>query len=123
MTAMASTTMVFGVLLTLLGLTGYFLTGTSSVTALIPAIFGLLLLALGAVARSESARKHAMHAAATVALVGCAGALFSLMRTPAAPRSAMAVFSQGAMVVLTAVFVGLCVKSFIDVRRARAGKP
>ena len=60
-----------------------------------------------------------MHAAATVALVECGGALFSLMRTPAEPRSAMAVFSQAAMVVLTAAFVGLCVKSFIDVRRAR----
>ena len=35
----------------------------------------------------------------------------------------MAVFSQAAMVVLTAAFVGLCVKSFIDVRRTRAAKP
>ena len=120
---MPSTTIVFGVLLTLLGLAGYFLTGTSSFTALIPAIFGVLLLVLGFLARSESLRKHAIHAAAAVALLGCGGALFSLMRTPAAPRSAMAVFSQAGMVVLTAVFVGLCVKSFIDVRRARAGKP
>jgi O-antigen/teichoic acid export membrane protein len=123
MTTMASTTIVFGVLLTLLGLGGYFLTGTSSVTALIPAIFGLLLLVLGFLARSEAVRKHAMHAAAAVALVGCAGALFSLARTPTGPRSPMAVFSQAAMVVLTAVFVGLCVRSFIDARRARAGKP
>ncbi len=123
MTAMASTTIVFGVILTLLGLGGYLLTGTSSVTALIPAIFGLLLLVLGALARSEPLRKHAMHAAATIALVGCAGALFSLLRTPAAPRSAMAIISQAGMVVLTAVFVGLCVRSFIDARRARTGKP
>ena len=94
----------------------------SSVTALIPVIFGLPLLVLGLLARSEPMRKHAMHVAATIALVGCAGALFSLMRTPVAPRAAMAVFSQAAMVVLTAVFVGLCVKSFIDVRRARAGR-
>lgn len=122
MTAMASTTVVFGVLLTLLGFGGYFLTGTSSLTALIPAIFGLLLLGLGVLARSEPIRKHAMHAAAAVALVGCAGALFSLLRTPAGPRSPMAVLSQAVMVVLTAVFVGLCVKSFIDVRRARAAK-
>ena len=121
MTAMASTTVVFGVLLTLLGLVGYFLTGTSSVTALIPAIFGLLLFVLGVLARSEPIRKHVMHAAAAIALVGCAGALFSLLRTPAGPRSPMAVFSQAGMVVLTAVFVGLCVKSFIDVRRARTG--
>ena len=123
MTPMASTTIVFGVLLTLLGLAGYFLTGTSSLTALIPAIFGLLLLVLGFLARSEPLRKHAMHAAATVALVGCVGALIPLLRTPAAPRSPIAVFSQAAMVVLTAVFVALCVRSFRDARRARAGKP
>ena len=123
MTAMASTTITFGIILTLLGLAGYFLTGTSSVTALIPAIFGLLLLVLGVVARSDALRKQAMHAAATVALVGCFGALFSLLRTPAAPRSAMAVVSQAGMVVLTAVFVWLCVKSFKDARRARTGKP
>ena len=122
MTAMSSTTILFGVLLTLLGLAGYVLTGASSPTALIPVIFGLLLLALGLLARSEPMRKHAMHAAATVALLGCGGALFSLMRTPAGPRSPMAVSSQAAMVILTAVFVGLCVKSFIDVRRARTGK-
>ncbi len=123
MTAMSSTTILFGVLLTLLGLAGYVLTGASSPTALIPTIFGLLLLALGLLARLEPMRKHAMHAAATVALLGCGGALFSLMRTPAGPRSPMAVSSQTAMVILTAVFVGLCVKSFIDVRRARTGKP
>ena len=123
MTAMSSTTILFGVLLTLLGLAGYVLTGASSPTALIPTIFGLLLLALGLLARLELMRKHAMHAAATVALLGCGGALFSLMRTPAGPRSPMAVSSQTAMVILTAVFVGLCVKSFIDVRRARTGKP
>ena len=129
MATMSSTTIVFGMLLTLLGLAGYFLTGASSpaltpaIFGATPAIFGVLLLVLGFLARSEAARKHAMHAAATVALVGCGGALFSLMRTPAEPRSLVAVFSQAAMVVLTAVFVGLCVKSFIDVRRARAAKP
>ena len=119
MTTMSSTTILFGVLLTLLGLTGYFLTGANSPTALIPALFGFLLLVLGLLARSEPMRKHAMHVAAIVALAGCGGALFSLMRTPVEPSSPMAVFSQATMFILTAVFVGLCVKSFIDVRRAR----
>src|SRR5688572_2306182 len=91
---MASTTITFGLLLTLLGLAGYFLTGTSSVTALIPAIFGLLLVVLGFLARSEGVRRHAMHAAAAVALVGCIGALFSLVRTPLGLRPTIAVFSQ-----------------------------
>jgi hypothetical protein len=118
MTAMASTTIVFGLLLTALGLAGYFLTGTS-VTALIPAFFGVILLVLGLLARSDSIRKHAMHAAAAVALIGCLGALFSLFRAPLATRPALAVFSQAAMAVLTAAFVALCVRSFRAARRAR----
>jgi preprotein translocase subunit Sss1 len=118
MTAMASTTIVFGILLTLLGLVGYAMTRTS-MTALIPSLFGLLLLILGLLARSESIRKHAMHAAAAVALIGGVGALIPLLRTPSGVRPAMAVFSQVAMVVLTAVFVALCVRSFIAARRAR----
>ena len=118
MTAMASTTILFGILLTLLGVVGYALTRTS-MTALIPSLFGLLLLILGFLARSESLRRHAMHGAAAVALVGCVGALIPLLRTPEGPRATIAVFSQVAMVVLTAVFVALCVRSFIAARRAR----
>jgi len=117
---MASTTIVFGLLLTLLGLAGYFLTGTSSLTALIPAIFGVPLLLLGFVARSEHSRKHAMHVAALLGTIGFIGALMSLLRTPTGVRSALAVGSQVAMVLLTGIFVVLCVRSFISARRARA---
>jgi hypothetical protein len=115
--------MLFGVLLTLLGGVGYVLTGAVSPTALIPTWFGLPLVALGYLSRSEAMRKHAMHAAATIGLVGCGGALFSLIRTPAGPSSSMATFSQAATVLLTAAFVGLCVKSFRDARRARTARP
>jgi uncharacterized membrane protein len=117
---MASTTITFGAILTLLGIAGYVLTGASSPTALIPAFFGLLLIVLGFLARSDAMRRHAMHAAAVVALVGCAGALFSLFRTPMAARPAMAVFSQAAMVVLTAIFLVLCIRSFKAARQRRA---
>ena len=57
--------------------------GGISVTALIPAFFGLPLVVLGFLARSESIRRHAMHAAAALALVGWAGAVFSLLRSAA----------------------------------------
>ena len=117
---MASTTIVFGLLLTLLGFLGYFLTGTSSITALIPAAFGIVLVALGFLARSEALRKHAMHAAAAVALLGMIGALIPLIRTPAGVRPAMAVYSQVAMVILTGLFVAMCVRSFIAARKARS---
>lgn len=116
---MAATAIVFGLLLTLLGFVGYFLTGTSSFTALIPAAFGLLLVVLGFIARAEAARKHAMHAAAAVALVGFLGALMSLLRTPTGVRSAVALASQVTMLLLTGIFVVLCVRSFIAARRAR----
>ena len=67
---MASTTIVFGVLMILLGVAGYFLTGRESPTALIPVIPGVVWLLLGALARNERFRKHAMHAAAALSLVG-----------------------------------------------------
>jgi len=114
---MASTTIVFGVLLMFLGLGAYL--ASSAPTALIPAFFGIILMVLGFLARAEHLRKHAMHAAAAVALIGFAGALFSLLRTPIALRPALAVASQAAMVILTAVFLFLCIKSFRDARRAR----
>ena len=66
--AMPATTRTFGLILIVLGLASYFLTGRVSVTALIPAFFGSVFIILALVARNESARKHAMHAA--VAL-GC----------------------------------------------------
>src|SRR5688500_7701056 len=116
----ANTTILFGLLLTVLGLGGYLIAGAASVTALIPAFFGIVLLVLGFLARAEAMRKHAMHAAAAVALIGFAGALMCLLRAPFETRSAMANISQIAMVVLTAVFVLLCVKSFRDARRRRA---
>jgi hypothetical protein len=116
---MAFTTILFGLALILLGLGGYFLTGTSSFTALIPAVPGLLLMVLGFLARSDSARKHAMHAAAAVALVAFAGTLASLFMTPAGVRSAIALYSQVATVLLTGLFVVLCVRSFVAARRGR----
>ena len=119
---MASATIVFGLLLTLLGVGGYFATGTSSVTALIPTLFGLLLLVLGFIARSEQTRKHAMHAAAAVGLIGLVVAVGSLLMTPPELRPALAVYAQIAMALLTGIFVALCVRSFLEARRARAAK-
>ena len=113
---MASTTLLFSVLLILLGVCSYVLTGARSATALIPAFFGVILGVLGYLARKEHLRKHAMHAAAAIALIGMAGALFSLFRAPLGSRSLVAESSQGAMAILTAILVVLCVRSFIAAR-------
>ena len=124
MTAMTKIAIGYGISLILLGLVGYFATGGESPTALIPAAFGAIALVLGLLARKESLRKHVMHAAALLGLVGAAGAarglpgFFRWISCGEVERPP-AVISQTVMVVLSLVFVALCVKSFIDVRRSR----
>lgn len=120
---MAGLTITFGGLLIALGIGGWVATGQESPTALIPAAFGLLLALLGMLARKESLRKHAMHGAAMIGLLGMLGSARGLMGLPAllsgeAERPA-AVISQVMMAVLCALFVWLCVRSFIAVRKAR----
>ena len=67
-------TVVFGIILIAMGAGGYFGTGSESVTALIPAFFGVPMVIAGLLARQEKFLKHAMHAAALLALLGAAGA-------------------------------------------------
>ena len=123
---MAATTIVFGILMILLGVIGYFATGRQSWTALIPAIVGAVFLMLGAVARNVRYRMHAMHAAAGLALVGFVamipGGLVPLVRWAGgtAPDKPPAVVSRSVMAGLLLVFLVLCVRSFISARRARA---
>lgn len=119
---MAKTAMTFGVALIVLGLGGYFATGMQSWTAMIPAIFGVVLAILGGVALDANKRKHAMHAAAAVALLGFLGSVPGVIKVfkwlggtePARPA---AVISQTAMAILMLIFVVLCVRSFIAARR------
>ena len=115
---MANITIGFGIVLIVLGLGGYFGTDRVSVTALIPAAFGLLLVLFGALARDEKRRKMAMHIAVTVGLVAFLGDVFTLVSRGAIERQA-ALISQSIMAVLMAVYVAMCVKSFIDARRKR----
>lgn len=117
---MTSTAIVCGILLLLIGIVGYVnghISGHPSVTALIPAGFGLSLLLLGVFARAkESLRKHLMHVAVLIALIGfvlTAGRL--LMKVSELTYSA-AVVSQVSMALVCLLFVILSVKSFADAR-------
>ena len=122
---MARTAMTFGVLLILLGLIAYLGTGQESVTALIPAFFGVPLLLLGWLARTESRRKHALHAAAVLAALGLAGSVrglpqaWQLMSGDEVARP-VAVVVQAVMALLCLIFVVLAVRSFVAARRARS---
>jgi hypothetical protein len=123
---MASTTVALGVALIILGLAGYFLTGAASLTALIPAAFGIVIVLAGLIGRDERRRKHAIHVAVVVALLGLLGSVRGLLQigdvfagTAARPA---AVVSQAVMAVLTLGYVILAVRSFIAARRSRDGK-
>src|SRR3712207_1095532 len=122
---MANITIGIAFALIVLGLAGYFGSGAASPTALIPAVFGALLLALGALARNPNRRKLAMHVAVVVGLLGFAGSVPGLLKLPGllggdAVERPAAVIAQSIMAVLMGIFVALCIKSFVDARRTRA---
>jgi ABC-type uncharacterized transport system permease subunit len=120
---MAPLAIAFGALLTLLGGGVYFYTEMVSVTALIPAFFGIPLIVLGVIAGNEKFRMHAMHGAALVGLIGFAipgyMVIAGLIRGDAFNAAKQ---EQAAMAGICGVFLGLCVKSFIDARMARKQK-
>ena len=113
-----------GAILSLLGVIGYVASGAESVTALIPAFFGIPILILGLIGRKENLRKHMMHAVTLLALIGFAGSarglggLMNLLSGNDVTRP-LATIMQSVMALLTLAFVVLAVKSFIDARRQR----
>jgi hypothetical protein len=117
---MPATTRYVGLLLMIIGIGSYVLTGRTSVTALIPAFFGIVFVLLAYVARNEAARKHAMHVAVALALVG---AIASLGRAiPAAMGGQLtrpAVLAQIVTAAVMGFYVWMGVQSFRAARRAR----
>src|SRR3954468_5167312 len=122
---MIKTTMTIGVLLCGLGFVTYWFWAQlggdkQSPTALIPAGFGAMMLLLGFGSLTKPAmRKHFMHAAVALALLGFLASapmgVMGLIRKGAA----LGPVSQLIMAVLTGAYVALGVRSFIAARRAR----
>jgi len=131
---MPSTAITFGILLILIGLGGFGyavatlkpgMTIGQVWTALIPAILGVILTLLGFLSKSkENLRKHLMHGAVLVGLLGFLATVSSVLKLPAlfdgTAERPLAVVSQFLTAIVCLVFVVLCVKSFIDARRSGA---
>ena len=117
-------TVIFSVIYIALGLGGYFLTGSVHKTALIPAAIGVILLVLGLLGSNEKLRMHVMHAALLIGLLALLGTASSLLKLPSAIDGTAlrpgAVFAQAATAVLSVVYLGVGVRSFIAARRARS---
>jgi uncharacterized membrane protein YeaQ/YmgE (transglycosylase-associated protein family) len=125
---MAPLSILFGLLLIGLGLTGYFSPTTfgktgpegTSPTALIPAAVGAILLICGLVVIAKpQLRKHVMHVAAVIGLVGAVGGVMPVRRTNMDFEMASTV-SGLLMILLCGLFVVLCVRSFVRARIARS---
>ncbi len=123
---MAPFAVVFGLLLVALGGWGYLGAEEEhrSVTALIPAFLGIALVGLGALAFRESLRKHAMHAAAALGLLGLLAASVRLVMALSGGKSLEERGPQAlaGMAVLCLLFVALCVRSFVKARLEQAAR-
>ncbi len=114
--------MIIGVLLIVLGSGGYVVTGGSSLTALIPAAFGIAYLGLGYVGEHrEHLRPHAMHIAAFLSLLGIVGNVSALVSFPSlvmgedVPHST-AVITRFLMALICAVHLVATIRSFMKAR-------
>ena len=122
--------MLIGALLVGLGLQGHYDFGNIlgvdkyQPTALIPAYVGAALFVLGLIALvGDATRKHAMHLAAAVGLLGFAGALYKPVRgmiDHTFDFDRIPTKLQLAMAGLCLAFVLMCVQSFINARRLRS---
>ena len=123
---MARLTIVFGVLLILVGLAGFVLTGSNHPTALIPSFIGLLLALAGTLARTEDTKRRMlwMHVAVTLGLLGFLGTLKSAYDVTRLANGVefphpIAIEEKAATCLLCLIYVAFCVRSFIEARRNR----
>lgn len=124
---MAKLTIGLGIVLTLLAIVCFALTGSSHPTALIPAGVGLLFVLFGALAISPDPKRRMlwMHIAVTLALLMFLGTVPAVIQTVHQMQGVVvphpiAVGEKSATSLLCLVFVALGVRSFIAARRGNA---
>jgi hypothetical protein len=118
---MPTTSIIVGVLLILIGAIGYvhgMMTGHASPTALIPSAFGFVIAVLGGVAAAKDGlRKHLMHVAVVIALIGFIFPVGRLVSKYSELTMSAAVVSQAATAFVCLMFVILAIRSFANARR------
>lgn len=112
-----------GILMIILGIGSFVLTGAASATALIPAFFGIAFIGLGVIGiNKEAMRKHLMHAALLLAILGIGGSFGGLINVLGVlggnelvrPNAS---YAQAAMAIICIYFVVAGIRSFINVRK------
>ena len=124
---MPALTLVFAVVLLLMGPIAYFGSGQASPTAFAPSAIGVLLLVCGLLALKEGLRKHAIHMAAGVTVLGVLGGLgmgipgLITWLSTGEHRRPLAVVVQLLMGTPCLVLLVFYVRSFIAARRSAGG--
>jgi hypothetical protein len=118
-------TLALALFLIVLGVGSYFLTGMQSVTALIPAFLGLLLIGCVLWARREGSRRNAMHAATALALLGFGGTISGVLKifqvfAGETVERHEAALAQAIVAIACAIYLWISARSFLRARRARA---
>jgi len=123
---MAIPTMITGLLLIVIGIYGYTSQdpdGKVSITAGIPAMLGFAIGLCGLVSLSEKFRKHAMHFAVTLGLIGAAGSPYPIIKAVIKgvefELTDPKIITAASSTLVCLVFVGMSVNSFVQVRKAR----
>lgn len=109
---------VIGVALALIGVGAWALTDFAHVTALIPAVFGILVVGLASMGRETDRERLAVYGMAAVGAIGALGSLRAVpdviaLATGEGVDSAVAVASQGLTIVLGLALVVIAVRAVL----------
>jgi len=120
---MAKVTIGFGAALILLGLVGYLGSGMASVTALIPAFFGIVVVVCGVLGLKPTRRVPMTVVALILAVLGAGGTLSRLVPNASTLTLELATISQVVMALLCLVFIAWAGWWLVAGRKAELSMP
>lgn len=106
---------VLGIVLVVLGIGAYVLSDFASVTALIPAFFGVLIAILGVMGRQTGRQRLAAYGIGFLAVLGVLGSARGIpdiiaLLTGGSVESVIAAVSQGTMIVICLVLLAAVIQ-------------
>ena len=116
---MPKATVWYGIGLIIFGAVAYTAVGMVTFSVLTPAYYGIALSTAGTVALKEKSGKNGMHIAGVIALLGIFDGLASLVPAMLCDNGLDgSAITEMLMAVSMAVFLGFCVRSFIEGKKA-----
>ena len=112
---------LYGAVLVIVGVFGYFKAGGESVTALIPAFLGSPVVFLSMLSLNPKYLKLSMHINVVIALLGFLGTLKDtvIFISGQEIENELAAYSKAITCIVSLLFIVFSVKSFIKARKAK----